>query len=100
MQYFIVSLFCWLGFTAFVFFLFWYTFMRGRYSVQYTPPIASNMSNKEYKQPPVESFEVNLSAFNTELPTVYSKNCAFTGIMPKGYIPGIYDWHNYSGMLP
>ena len=46
-----------------------------------------------------EKFAVDLNTYQSNLPTVYSKNCAFTGIKPKGYIPNLTDWEKYSQNL-
>lgn len=84
---FFVTLFAWIGFTTVLGAAFW--IWRGQ---------RSRCDCSTVQQPLKESFIVDLNAFHTELPTVYNKNCAFTGVLPKGHIPGLSS--KYSSVLP
>lgn len=106
MQNFIDSLFSWIGFTVIawvVFIYFFYNkFPKITIDVQKPPetiPKGCSETNPNSVKN-VEAFAVDLNAYQTTLPTVYSKNCAFDGIKPKGYIPNLKNWSKYSSMLP
>lgn len=87
---FFVTLFAWIGFTTVIGVAFW--IWKGRQQ----PPYCD--CSTEQHHPLKESFIVDLNAYHSELPTVYNKNCAFTGILPKGHIPGLP--YKYSSVLP
>lgn len=92
MQNFIEDLFSWIGFTVVVIIILYFIFYNK------LPKISFNVINEPTKCQ--EKFAVDLNTYQSNLPTVYSKNCAFTGIKPKGYIPNISDWQKYSDNLP
>ena len=91
MQNFIEDLFSWIGFTVVV--------IIALYVIFYNK--LPKMSIHIVEQPSTynEKFAVDLNTYQSNLPTVYSKNCAFTGIKPKGYIPNLTDWEKYSQNL-
>ena len=91
MQNFIEDLFSWIGFTVVV--------IIALYFILYNK--LPKMSIHIVEQPSTynEKFAVDLNTYQSNLPTVYSKNCAFTGIKPKGYIPNLTDWEKYSQNL-
>lgn len=91
MENFIDSLFSWIGFTIVAWVCIVY-FLYDKF-----PKVTIDIQKPEQKKEP---FAVDLDAYTTNLPTVYSKNCAFDGIKPRGYIPNMPNWNNYSGMLP
>lgn len=101
MQNFINGLFSWIGFTVIAWIIIMYflykKFPKITIQLHQTP---STFQEVEVIDKPVEKFAVDLNAYKTTLPTVYSKNCAFDGIKPQGYIPNITDWQKYSGYLP
>lgn len=92
MQNFIEDLFSWIGFTVVVIIILYFIFYNK------LPKISFNVINEPTKCQ--EKFAVDLNTYQSNLPTVYSKNCAFTGIKPKGYIPNLSDWQKYSDNLP
>lgn len=92
MQNFIEDLFSWIGFTVVVIIILYFIFYNK------LPKISFNVINEPTRCQ--ENFAVDLNTYQSNLPTVYSKNCAFTGIKPKGYIPNISDWQKYSDNLP
>lgn len=92
MQNFIEDLFSWIGFTVVVIIILYFIFYNK------LPKISFNVINEPTRCQ--EKFAVDLNTYQSNLPTVYSKNCAFTGIKPKGYIPNISDWQKYSDNLP
>lgn len=108
MQNFINGLFSWIGFTVIAWCLIMYFLYKKfpKISIEIQRPSTFNESDNEEIVKVVdgnestEHFAVDLNAYKTNLPTVYSKNCAFTGIKPKGYIPNITDWQKYTGFLP
>lgn len=93
MENFIDGLFSWIGFTVVI----WFIVVYCMYKKLPTITISQEPSQKPQT---TENFAVDLDAYQTSLPTVYSKNCAFDGFKPKGYIPNISDWQKYSGYLP
>lgn len=92
MQNFIEDLFSWIGFTVVVIIILYFIFYNK------LPKISFNVINEPTRCQ--EKFAVDLNTYQSNLPTVYSKNCAFTGIKPKGYIPNLTDWQKYSDNLP
>lgn len=105
MSNFLSELFSWIGFI----FVAWFVIMYFLYNkfpkilieIQKPQTFIENTKNTTNQQPSCkEPFAVDLNAYTSTLPTVYSKNCAFTGIKPQGYIPNISDWQKYSGYLP
>lgn len=91
MENFIDGLFSWIGFTVVIWLIIVYCMYNRLPTITISPAENNNKT---------ETFAVDLDAYQTSLPTVYSKNCAFDGIKPKGYIPNISDWKKYSGQLP
>lgn len=93
MQNFIEDLFSWIGFTVVVIIVLYFMFYNK------LPKMSLNIISEQPTKCE-EKFAVDLNTYQSNLPTVYSKNCAFTGIKPKGYIPNISDWQKYSNNLP
>lgn len=77
----------WTGIIVFVALLLMFAFKRR------LPKITFDFGDKE-------TFAVDLNAYYEKIPTVYSKNCAYDGPKPRGYIPNMPNWEKYSGQLP
>lgn len=99
MQNFIEDLFSWIGFTVVTIIVLYFIFYNKLPKISF---IINDQNNhvQNSEKTCQENFAVDLNTYQSNLPTVYSKNCAFTGIKPKGYIPNITDWQKYSDNLP
>lgn len=99
MQNFVEDIFSWIGFTVVIILILYYFFHDKLPSITFNI-VEPDKTNPSDKTKTTEKFAVDLNTYSAELPTVYSKNCAFDGIKPKGYIPNIPNWQMYSDYLP